>query len=233
MHYGLSTGLASNEVTNAYQDEAGYMWIGTNNGLQRFDGTRYKTFRWRKDDSTSIPNNSIAQILFDKKNNLWLITADQKIGIFDTKNFVYHEINVKVRDPSILNHGKRLISDEEGNLLLLFVDAGFVTWNENKREFSADHNFITVPDDWRIVDIIQQPGTKKYWIGTYTGTGIYDRQTKQLNYSGHNPEKNQFIEKLGSIPIARGFLMDANDRLWFFSWYSGMPLIFAYDLKKN
>ena len=44
MHYGLSTGLASNEVTNAYQDEAGYMWIGTNNGLQRFDGTRYKTF---------------------------------------------------------------------------------------------------------------------------------------------------------------------------------------------
>jgi len=88
MHYGLSTGLASNEVTNAYQDEAGYMWIGTNNGLQRFDGTRYKTFRSRKDDSTSIPNNSIAQILFDKKNNLWLITADQKIGIFDTKNFV-------------------------------------------------------------------------------------------------------------------------------------------------
>ena len=232
-HYGLSAGLASNEVTNAYQDETGYMWIGTNNGLQRFDGNRYKTFRTKKDDSTSIPNNVIIQILFDKKNNLWLYTSDQKIGIFDTKTFVYHEIKVKVRDPAILNHGKRLICDNDGNLILLFVDAGFVTWNENKQEFSADYNFIPVPDDWMIVDIIQEPRTKKYWIGTYTGTAIYNRQTKQLNYRGHNPEKNQFIEKLGSVPLARGFLMDSKDRLWFFSWYSGIPLIYAYDLKKN
>jgi len=133
-HYGLSAGLASNEVTNAYQDETGYIWIGTNNGLQRFDGSRYKTFRARKDDSTSIPNNVIIQILFDKKNNLWLITADQKIGIFDTKNFIYHEIKVRVRDLSMLNHGKRLICDNEGNLFLLFVDASYVTWNENKQE---------------------------------------------------------------------------------------------------
>ena len=88
MHYGLSAGLASNEVTNAFQDKAGYIWIGTNNGLQRFDGIRYKTFRSRKDDSTSIPNNNIAQILFDKKNNLWLITADQKIGVFDTRVYL-------------------------------------------------------------------------------------------------------------------------------------------------
>ena len=232
-HYGLPAGLASHEVTNTYQDETGYMWIGTNNGLQRFDGTRFKTFRVRKDDSTSIPNNVIIQILFDKKNNLWLLTADQKVGIFDTRNFTYREMKVKMRDPSLHNYGKRLICDEQGNLILLFVDAGFVTWNENKREFSADYNFIPAPDDWRIVDIIQQPGTKKYWIGTYTGTGVYDLQTKQLNYSGHNPEKNQFVEKLGSVPLARGFLMDSKNRLWFFSWFSGMPLIYAYDIKKN
>jgi signal transduction histidine kinase/ligand-binding sensor domain-containing protein len=232
-HYGLSTGLASNEVTNAFQDETGYMWIGTNNGLQRFDGTRYKTFRVQKGDSTSIPNNVIIQLLFDKKNNLWLITADQKVGIFDTRNFTYHEMKVKVRDPAIENHGKRLICDNEGNLLLLFVDASFLTWNETKQEFSADYNFISVPDDLRIVDVIQQPGTKKYWIGTYSGTAIYDRQTKNINYTGHNPDKNQFIEKFGSIPLARGFLIDSKNRLWFFSWSSGMPLLYAYDLKKN
>src|SRR5678816_2233007 len=98
------------------------------------------------------------------------------------RDSVYREIKVKVRDPAILNHGKRLICDNDGNLILLFVDAGFVTWNENKQEFSADYNFIPVPDDWMIVDIIQEPGTKKYWIGTYTGTAIYNRQTKQLNY---------------------------------------------------
>jgi Predicted periplasmic ligand-binding sensor domain len=48
MHYGLSAGLASNEVNTVAQDEAGYIWIGTANGLQRFDGLRYKSFRANK-----------------------------------------------------------------------------------------------------------------------------------------------------------------------------------------
>jgi hypothetical protein len=127
-----------------------------------------------------------------------------EIGIFDTKTFVYHEMKVKVRDPAILNHGKRLICDDDGNLILLFVDAGFVTWNENKQEFPL----ITIlfrADDWMIVDIIQEPRTKKYWIGTYTGTASINVKPKQLNYRGHNPEKKSVHRKIGSVPLARGF----------------------------
>src|SRR5262249_22599572 len=141
-----------------------------------------------------------------------------------------------------LGHGKRLICDNDGNLLLLFVDAGFVTWNEKRQEFSPDYNFISVPDTWMIVDIIQQPGTKRYWIGTHTGMAVYNCQTKQLSYSRHNEEKIPFVDsKLDTIPMPRGFLMDSKDRLWFFSWGMltshgwdvGGPLIYSYDLKKN
>jgi signal transduction histidine kinase/ligand-binding sensor domain-containing protein len=233
MHYGTSNGLSSNEVSNVVQDETGYMWIGTNNGLQRFDGIRYKTFRSRKDDSTSLPNNYITQILLDRKNNLWLITSDQKVGIFDTQNFTYREVKVKVTNQSFLNHGKKLISDEDGNLFLLFIDAGFLTWNKNKQEFSAEKNFIPIPDDWMIRDIIQEPGTKKYWLGTRTGMAVYDLQTKQLSYSKHNTQKIQFIEALGNIAEPAGFLIDKKSRFWFFSWHAGMPLIYIYDLKKS
>ena len=79
-------GLASNEATAGLQDEQGFMWVGTNNGLQRFDGHRYLSFRHEKNDSTSIPHNYVTQLLLDKKKNLWVLTGDGKVGIFDRKN---------------------------------------------------------------------------------------------------------------------------------------------------
>ncbi|HWC54548.1 MAG TPA: two-component regulator propeller domain-containing protein, partial [Chitinophagaceae bacterium] len=74
VHSGMNSGLASNETFSVVQDPEGFMWIGTNNGLQRFDGLRYETFRTRKDDKTSIPGNIVLQLLFDKKKNLWVRT---------------------------------------------------------------------------------------------------------------------------------------------------------------
>jgi ligand-binding sensor domain-containing protein len=121
MHHSPSAGLASNEVTAVAQDETGYIWIGTNNGLQRFDGVRYKTFHSRQNDRTSIPNDVILQVLFDKRKNLWLVTADGKVGIFDTRHFTYHEISVKLKKESFLQHGKKLISDQDGNIILLLL----------------------------------------------------------------------------------------------------------------
>ena len=56
-HYGVSTGLAANETTGSLQDEQGYIWIGTNKGLQRFDGQRYLTFVNQKNNPASIPHN--------------------------------------------------------------------------------------------------------------------------------------------------------------------------------
>jgi signal transduction histidine kinase/ligand-binding sensor domain-containing protein len=232
-HHGMKEGLASNVTSCVAQDEMGYIWIGTNNGLQRFDGVRYITFRAKKNDPASIPNNGIVQILFDKKNNLWIITADQKVGIFDTHNFIYREQKLKLTKQSVLNLGEKLICDEDGNILLLFMNGGYITWNEKKQEFSAEYNFIPLPDDWKLLDITQQPGTKKYWIGTRNGSVLYDLQTKQLSYTGHNVSKNRFIETLGNIPLPTGFLVDKKQRLWFFSWASGLPCIYVYDLKNE
>ena len=109
MHYGLSAGLASNETNTVAQDEAGYIWIGTANGLQRFDGLRYKSFRANKKDPSAIPNNFVYQILFDKEQNLWLSTGDGKLGIFDTHNFTYRQVKVKVKDESYLLLERELI----------------------------------------------------------------------------------------------------------------------------
>jgi len=233
MHYSPTSGLASNEVNTIAQDDAGYIWIGSANGLQRFDGLRYKSFRANKKDPSAIPSNFVYQILFDKHKNLWLSTGDGKVGIFDTHNFTYREVKVKVKDPTYLIQERELIMDNEGNLFFLFSALGFLTWNERLQEFSEDHNFIHLPEAMKPIDLAQQPGTKKYWIGTLTGMVIYDGQTNSFSYSGHNAGKEIFIDKMGGIPIPRNFLFDTKGRLWFESWAGGSDLIYSYDTRKN
>jgi len=231
-HYGTSDGLASNEVTRIMQDEDGYLWIGSNNGLQRFDGLRYLSFRNRKNDPSSLPHNYVQQLLLDKKKKLWILTGDGKVGIFDTKNFTYQEVTVKVKNERIISIERELVEDEEGNLFLLFHNHEFITWNEKQKEFSTAHNFIPFPAGWKFVDFIQQPGTKKYWIGRREGLAVYNRQTNQFSYAGHNVEKEGIIDKFGTVPVPNNLFFDKQGRLWFDAWI-GMPVIYAYDIKNN
>ncbi|HMU10655.1 MAG TPA: two-component regulator propeller domain-containing protein, partial [Ferruginibacter sp.] len=88
-HYSVSNGLAAYNTGNAIQDDQGYIWIGTANGLQRFDGSRFLTFRHDPNDKNSLPDNSVWQLLYDKQQNLWVLLSNGSIGIFDTRRFIF------------------------------------------------------------------------------------------------------------------------------------------------
>ena len=62
-NYNSESGLLSNQVNTIVQDEEGFIWIGTTDGLQRFDGTCYKSFRHKENDPASIPSNPVWQVL--------------------------------------------------------------------------------------------------------------------------------------------------------------------------
>jgi ligand-binding sensor domain-containing protein len=231
-HYGSSSGLASNEVYSVTQDEQGYMWVGTSNGLQRYDGARFKTFRHQKDNPTTIPSNVVFQVLRDKKNNLWLLTASDEIGIFDKKTFTYHKVPLKPTDGSWVKKPKGFVLDEYGNIMVLIAHFELLTYNEKKNEFSPAYNFIKTPPGWDLTGMSQQPGTKKYWIAAMQGMAVFDRETNQLSYSGHNAANEPIINDLGHLKNISGFAMDKNNRIWVHAW-EGMPLLYAYNLKTN
>lgn len=64
--------LSSGLVTCICQDRYGYIWIGTEFGLNKFDGYRYTAYHHNKQDSTSISDNEIASLFLDKSGNLWV-----------------------------------------------------------------------------------------------------------------------------------------------------------------
>src|SRR5688500_3296477 len=64
--YGVKDGMSGNGVMSILQDSRGFMWFGTRNGLNRFDGSSFKVFRNNPYDSLSIGSNSIGCLYEDK-----------------------------------------------------------------------------------------------------------------------------------------------------------------------
>lgn len=108
-HFQVEQGLSHNSVTCSLQDQKGFLWFGTKDGLNRFDGHAFKVFHHYPEDSTSIGSNYIMS-LHEREGILWVGTGN---GLYqydpETENFRRIEIT--------LNHEVRDINqDNQGNL---------------------------------------------------------------------------------------------------------------------
>lgn len=73
-HYQVADGLSTNTVTAVIQDKKGFIWLGTRNGLNRFDGYHFRVFRHKREDPNSLGNNSILSLYEDTSQRLWVGT---------------------------------------------------------------------------------------------------------------------------------------------------------------
>lgn len=74
-NYQVSNGLSNNTINCILQDKQGFLWFGSRNGLNRFDGKNFKVFRYKKNDTGSIGSSSVHSLCEDSKGNLWVGTA--------------------------------------------------------------------------------------------------------------------------------------------------------------
>lgn len=73
-NYQVINGLSSNTITAILQDKKGFMWFGTRNGLNRFDGNTFKVYQHQAADSTSLSSNSVLSLYEDQNEALWVGT---------------------------------------------------------------------------------------------------------------------------------------------------------------
>lgn len=212
-HYGKREGLASNEASSIVQDEKGFLWIGTLNGLQRFDGTRFLTFRTADGSMNNLPSSYITDLHFDRKNRLWVVFGNGRLGIFDRKLFRFTEVTVETPDPSILQRRKAIMDDVSGTVYLLVPRAVFI-YDTVNRKFVSTKDHIKLPAGWKLANIYPDPASQKLWMVADSGLAVFNGATGKMSYRGNNAENEPAIRLTNNIRNLGRVMVDAKGRLW-------------------
>ena len=120
---GLTTadGLSNNSVVSMAQDRQGFLWFGTWNGLNRYDGTSFKTFYHAPSDSTSLPDDWVESLLVDREGTLW-VGGYRGGGLarFDpvTESFMRYSFREQPDDPTSADQEliTAILEDQDGRL---------------------------------------------------------------------------------------------------------------------
>lgn len=230
-HFSTTNGLVTNSVFNILQDKQGYIWLATVDGLQRYDGNRFLTFRHSSTDPHSLPSNYIVQIFLDKDDNIWLYT-DGKMGFFNTKTFNFTTIPIEGEDPNI-PYDVRFYGKASNGYIALYAEGKGIFIYDPKSKIFKQKIAFSLHNKQRIIDMESVDNGERYWIAVYGGLIIYDTKTGNLNYRRHNPDNNIFIQRLGNDSAVTSYFDVKNDTLWYSSWpiSPNTPYVCALNLK--
>ncbi|SIR32371.1 two-component regulator propeller domain-containing protein [Maribacter ulvicola] len=162
-HLTTVDGLSHNEVRKIVKDDKGFLWFGTQNGLSRYDGYRFKIFKNLPDDETSIIGDKI-YTLATSKDKLWVGTVTG-LSVINTATL---EV---VQTPDIFE----LIGTN--SIQQLYCDGSNLVWvSTEKKNFIIDNlslEITQVLEDYKIA-AIAKGYDNTYWIGTDKGLLLYD-----------------------------------------------------------
>ena len=229
---GTRDGLASNSVLSLAQDAKGYIWIGTSNGLHRYAGYRMLLFQHRNGDGRSLPNNTVSQLLPDKRNRLWIRLGFNRVGYMDLSDLQYHEVPVEISEQLRNKGGARLSIDRAGRILLFLHNRATLTYNEQTGTMRTDNPPFEMPKGWGALGFFED-SLGNYWLGSDSGLVKYNPSKRTLSYRGHNADADPVIAHYGHFTNIGFPYVDRNARFWVLYWPLGGagPSYLSLDLR--
>jgi len=226
-HISLKDGLSQVSVYSILQDKHGFMWFGTFDGLNRYDGKDFVIFKHDPDDKNSLSRSIIWSLLEDSDGDLWIGTIRGGLNKYNriTETFISYK-NIKGNNESISDNSIiSLYEDKEKNIWVGTLKGLnlFDKKNEKFKHIIDNKNKINRNND-RINDIIEDDNSN-IWIGSDTGLSKFNKKTGNFIYY-NKFSKNINIEQ----NFVSSFFIDNSGILWIGTRASGL---FMYDKKTN
>jgi PAS domain S-box-containing protein len=221
-HLTTDHGLANNIVWGIVQDNRGFMWFSSLDGLNRYDGYNFKVYKHDPEDPNSLSDNLIRQIYSDRSGILWLTTFAGGLNKFDpeTEEFVRYQHDPA--DPkSLSDNAVRAIYEDRAGDLWLGTLGGL-----NKFE-PATGTFVhyrhdpadpaSLADDQ--VFSIYEDQAGNLWVGTWNG-GLdkFDRESESFTHFQHDPDDPNSLSHNSVTAI----FQDKAAKLWIGTWGGGL-----------
>jgi ligand-binding sensor domain-containing protein len=224
----------SNEVFSVTQDPKGYIWIGTLNGLQRYDGRRFLSFNHAEGNPRTLPNDGAFNLYADNKNRIWMRCLENRIGYVNTTDFSFHEVPVHYPEMILRNAESNLVTDRDGHLMLILNKHEILTYNDEAGVFDTTYNPFRLQANWGPYAITQDPVNHDYWIGSDSGLVKYNVKKKTISYGRQNTDKDPIIQAFATDRYTSLPYWDRKNRFWLLSWPpAGKLRLYTYDVTKG
>lgn len=195
-HYTRNQGLSQNTIYALFQDHLGFLWIGTGDGLCRFDGYTFKNFRMSSSDSNSLSNNGVFALCEDKDGIIWIGTRGGGLNRYDPRTERFSVFQNDAGDSTSLSHNivSAILEDDHGNLWVGTNGGGLNCLNRTTGKFIRfDRNNSASQLLHMTIRTIYDDHNGSLWIGTDGGLNrIENRSTlssteavKQLKWGSY------------------------------------------------
>ncbi len=206
-------GLSSNHILTIYQEKAGWIWVGTSLGLNRYDGYHFKVYKSDIDGLGTLKGGLVRCVYEDWQSRIWIGTEHGGLNLFDRdmekfSHFRFSDISI-----DSLFSANCIISDSQ-NRIWVGTNKGVAFLDENDKLQKINiqaWNEAGSPDVSRIV--IDKKGN--LWMGTISGLFVYDLQTKASRRLPL-PDVDRVFDEINAL------YYDSDNILWLGSYNEGV-----------
>ncbi|MBN2613043.1 MAG: response regulator [Bacteroidales bacterium] len=219
-HITIDNGLSSNRVISICQDNYGYMWIATFNGLNRYNGIDFRVYYHHAGNPHSLPSNLIFKVFCDSKGRVW-IGSRQGLSYYDETidGFFHLELNDKRQNYSVYD-----IEEDADHNLWIATYRGIVVYSLEKNEvtgiYAKNSTGISLPSD--SVSCIMIDRKENVWFSAF------DKGLSFLNLAtGEYKHIRQMPDGSGGLPDNRidDIYEDNSGKIWIATYNGGVSLL--------
>lgn len=139
--YSTDNVLSSSLINCIYQDSRNYIWIATEDGLNKFDGVRFSNYRTRRSDTHSLKNNYVRTVFEDSKGHFW-VGCINGLMRYDRAEDSFTEIPVYFHNQLYTPHITSVIETRKGEILMSTSGGGIIRSNDGYKSFYVDDNLF-------------------------------------------------------------------------------------------
>ncbi len=196
-HISIEQGLSQSSVHIIFQDSRGFLWFGTQDGLNRYDGYAFKTYKPDPDSPYSLSDRWINSIVEDKDGYLWIATRLGGLNRYDPRTEQFVHFRHDDSNPASIGSDRVnvLYLDKKGNLWI-GTPNGLDLFNRNTNTFTHYNYDPFRPESitGKTITAIYEDSRGRFWVGTTAGgLNRFDPQSKTFIPYQHNPENENSI----------------------------------------
>lgn len=177
--YSTDKELSSTLINAIYQDSRNYIWIATEDGLNKFDGVRFSTYRSSRGNPTTLNNNYIRSLFEDSNGRFW-VGCINALHLYNRATDDFTAIKLYFNDTIVNPHITSIIESRDGEILMTTSGAGVIRIGKNDTKYSVDYNLSRRLNSMHLTAAYQDSRGNFWFASENQGLNLYNPKSDEV-----------------------------------------------------